>query len=134
MKFRTHLKLFVFGTAAWIVFWIAGLPSYYQQYSQKFMIWFDLLLLPTLTFLFLVILRRMGAGRRMKRSLWMAFYFTVPLALYDWFYCGLFLGHGLTFLSQYWYLSIYYFIPWVILPALAFWLNRADAQKSKPSH
>ena len=28
-------------TIAWILFWIAGLPDYYQQYSMKFMTIFD---------------------------------------------------------------------------------------------
>ena len=53
-----------------------------------------------------------------------SFYFTVPLALYDWLYCGLYLGHGIEFVSRYWYLSVYYAIPWILLPLMALLLNR----------
>jgi hypothetical protein len=124
MTARTHRTLFILGTVAWVAFWIAGLPSYYQQYSTTFMIWFDALLLVPLTIVFARMLRRVRANRRLTVSLWMSFYFTVPLAVYDWLYCGLFLDRGVAFVFRYWYLSVYYVIPWLVLPACAAWLNR----------
>jgi hypothetical protein len=30
----------------------------------------------------------------MPLAFWLSFYYTIPLALYDWLYCGLYLGHG----------------------------------------
>ena len=33
MKASRHLKLLSQGVAVWAAFWLAGLPSYYQQYS-----------------------------------------------------------------------------------------------------
>jgi hypothetical protein len=46
MRIQKHLRLLAFVTAAWILFWIGGLPEYYQQYSTKFMIIFDIAILP----------------------------------------------------------------------------------------
>ncbi len=106
---------------------MAGLPSYYQQYSRTFMIWFDVLVLIPLSALFLFLFNRTPRKRRIRQSMWMAFYFTVPLGFYDWLYCGVFLGHGTGFLWRYWYLSVYYVIPWALLPCIAALLNRRDA-------
>ena len=114
-------------TRSWAAFWAAGLPSYYQQYSRTFMIWLDAIVLIPLSVVFLLVLRRAPQTRRIGLSLWMAFYFTVPLAVYDWLYCGVFLGHGLGFLWRYWYLSVYYVIPWPLLPGLAAVLNHRGA-------
>ena len=47
-------------------------------------------------------------------AMWMSFYFTVPFALLDWIYCGVYLGHGAAFLRLYWYLTAFYFIPWAL--------------------
>jgi hypothetical protein len=124
---RTHSRLLVIGTVAWVAFWAAGLPSYYQQYSRTFMIWFDVLVFFPLAAAFLLALRRVPRKRRMALALWMAFYFTVPLAIYDWLYCGVVLGHGREFLWRYWYLSVYYVIPWLLLPGLAVFLARRAA-------
>ncbi len=127
MKRGTHVRLFLAGTLAWFVFWLAGLPSYFQQYSQTFMIGFTALVFIPLSAAFLWVLSRAPRKRRMALSLWMAFYFTVPLAVYDWLYCGVFLGYGLGFVWRYWYLSVYYVIPWPVLPGLAAVLNRRGA-------
>ena len=71
-----------------------------------------------------LVLRRLRPERRLTSALWLAFYFTVPLAVYDSLYCGLYLSNGVQFLSSYWYLTVYYVIPWVLLPLLALLLNR----------
>jgi hypothetical protein len=88
------------------------------------MVWFDSLLLIPIAAIVYLVLRRLRPERRLRVALLLAFYFTVPLALYDWLYCGLYLGHGIQFISRYWYLSVYYAIPWVLLPLVALLLNR----------
>jgi hypothetical protein len=124
MTRRAHLRLLLVATISWAGFWVAGLPAYYQQYSRTFMMWFDVLVLVPLSAVFLFVLHRAPQKRRIALSLWMAFYFTVPLAVYDWLICGVLLGHGLGFVWRYWYLSVYYVIPWPLLPCLAVVLNR----------
>jgi hypothetical protein len=131
MNARMHGQFFAVATVAWAVFWLLGLPAYYQQYSSASMVWFDALLLIPFAFIFTRILGRCRPSRRLRRSLWIAFYFTVPLAIYDWLYCGVYLQHGVAFVRRYWYLSVYYLLPWLLLPSCVAWLNRA--QPSSPS-
>jgi len=126
---RGHIRIFLIATVVWAAFWIAGLPSYYQQYSNVLMVWFDSLLLIPISAIVYLVLRRLRPERRIPVALWLAFYFTVPLALYDWLYCGLHLGHGIQYISRYWYLTVYYLIPWILLPLVAFLLNRMSSSQ-----
>lgn len=68
----------------------------------------------------------------------MAFYFTVPLAVYDGLYCGVYLGDGAAFVLRSWYLSVYHLLPWLLLPSCVAWLNRArpssPSRRGPPSH
>ncbi len=130
---QDHLRIFLIATVVWTGFWIAGLPLYYQQYSNFLMIWFDSLLLIPITAIVYFVLRPLRSERRLTVALWLAFYFTVPLALYDWLYCGLYLGHGVEFISTYWYLTVYYAIPWVLLPLMALFLNRIGTRQMENS-
>jgi hypothetical protein len=114
----------VLATVAWLAFWVIGLPDYYQQYSAAFMAWFDAVLTIVLIPVLFRVLRGVERGRRLTTTWWIAFYFTVPLALYDWLYCGVYLGHGGAFLSRYWYISVYYIIPWIVVPGIAVAVNR----------
>ena len=111
-------------TAAWLLFLVAGLPDYYQQYSTAAMILFDLLVLPPIWFLIYRISLKARPGSRLKICLWWAFYISVPLFLYDLVYCGLYLDHGLAFLTKYWYLTVYYILPWIIFPPMGWIMDR----------
>ena len=124
MRLRNHLKILVAVTIAWVLFLLAGFPDYYQQYSTRFMILFDAALLLPLWLIIFLLLKAAKRRSRLILSLWYSFYITVPLLLYDFFYCGLYLGHGLDFITRFWYLSVYYVIPWIILPPTGLWLDR----------
>jgi len=130
MSFKAHIRIFVFASLVWIGFWLAGLPAYYQQYSQSAMIWFDALLLLPIGGLFFFLLRKIPPSKRLRVSLWYGFYFTVPFLVYDWLYCGVHLGHGLGFLSTFWYLTVYYAVPWIGLPLIAIVLGLERSKQS----
>ena len=123
MPIQGHIGIFLIATVVWAGFWIAGLPFYYQQYSRLFMIWFASLVLIPIAAIAYLVLRRLRPEKRLATACWLAFYFTVPLAVYDWLYCGHYLGHGVQFISKYWYLTVYYVIPWILLPLMALLLN-----------
>ncbi len=127
MSRRGHIRLYLAATLVWAAFWVGGLPSYYQQYSTAFMVFFDLVILVPITGVVYLVLRGVRRKRRLQLAAWIAFYFTLPLAVYDWLYCGVYLGHGTSFVTRYWYLSVYYAIPWVLLPAVALMLDRRGA-------
>jgi hypothetical protein len=123
VKRRHHFRLLALATLVWVGFLIAGLPEYYQQYSATFMLVFDLAVLVPITFVIRRVLGRVPSGRRMRVALWIAFYFTVPLAVYDYLYCGLILGAGPGFVLEYWYLTVYYAVPWILAPALVWMID-----------
>ena len=129
MRLHKHLRLLTIVSLAWFIFWISGLPEYYQQYSTKFMIIFDLAILPPIWFIVYRSVRNTSPGRGLKISLWWSFYISVPLFIYDFLYCGIYLGHGTSFLWKYWYVTVYYIIPWLLFPPTG-WLvekNRKSA-------
>lgn len=51
MKLLKHIRLWVLVSLAWLFFWIAGLPEYYQEYSVTFMFIVDLVILPSIWFI-----------------------------------------------------------------------------------
>jgi len=128
MKIKNHIKLFGIVTIAWMIFLILGLPDYYQQYSTGIMIVFDIIILPPIWYLVYKSAKRTKPGRGLIISVWWSFYITVPLFIYDLIYCGIYLGHGLDFLITYWYLSVYYIIPWLFFPISGFIIDKKNNQ------
>jgi len=124
MRLRNHLRLLVFVTIAWFLFWVAGLPDYYQQYSTKTMIIFDLVILPPIWIVIYHNVKKARSGRALIASLWWAFYISFPLFIYDLLYAGIYLGHGLKFLWNYWYLTVYYILPWLFFPPTGWLIDK----------
>lgn len=122
---RKHLRLLLQGTAAWFVFWLIGLPDYYQQYSTLTMAVASVLLSVAISLAAIAVLRGGRDETRLARAFWLSVYFTVPFAVLDGLYCGWYLGHGAGFLVTYWYLSIFYLTPWLTFMPTAALLRRA---------
>jgi hypothetical protein len=121
---RNHVRLLIIVTIAWILFWIAGLPDYYQQYSTKTMIIFDLLILPPIWFVVYRSVKGARPGWAVTAAAWWAFYISFPLFIYDFLYAGLYLGHGMKFLWHFWYLTLYYVLPWLLFPATGWFVEK----------
>ena len=130
MKPRTHFRILATVSFVWVLFWLIGFPEYYQQYSFLFMLLFDILLLIPLSILIYWILKNTSHTYRMRFSLWLAFYISAPLLIYDYLYCALYLEYGWLFLFSFWYLSVYYVIPWIVCPGICYWLNYCDSQNN----
>jgi hypothetical protein len=128
MRIKTHIRIFIIATLVWLVFLFAGMPGYYLQYSNQLMISFVLILLIPISIIVVVVFKQITQEKRSKIALWYAFYFTVPLFIYDSIYCGAFLGYGINFIFRFWFLSIYYLIPWILFPFIATVLNRGYKQ------
>ena len=95
MFVRKHQHLFLIATLVWILFYLLGLPEYYQQYSDNTMLIFDIVLLPPVFLAAWAALSDVRHQKRIKVSLWYAFYFSVPPAIYNALYCGWYLNYGL---------------------------------------
>jgi hypothetical protein len=129
ISLRKHGIIFLQASVAWVVFWLIGWPAYYQQYSTVTLgVLCTLLSVAFCLFAVMILLPR-RRERRMPLAFWLSFYYSVPLALYDWLYCGLYLGHGAGYLTSYWYLSVFYVSLWLTFIPVAFLLNRAPAVK-----
>jgi hypothetical protein len=126
MKAKAHVGLLAQAVVVWSAFWVLGLPSYYQQYSPVALGVGCTLLSVLISLGAIYVLTRGRAETRMSRAIWIAFYYTVPFALFDALYCGIYLGHGVSYLHKYWYLSVFYITPWFTFPPTALLVqNRA---------
>jgi hypothetical protein len=133
MTLRQHATLFVQALVTWGAFWIAGLPHYFQQYSIVVLGSGSVILSVLFSLAAVWVLGRSRPENRMRRACWIAFYFTVPFAVLDTLYCGVYLGHGSGYLAKYWYLSVFYISPWLTFPPTA-WLMRDLRLPSRPQH
>jgi hypothetical protein len=112
------------------MFWLIGMPDYYQQYSTVTMA-IVCVLLTLITSLAAIIVLRLGRPEtRMRLAFWCSFYFTLPFALLDALYCGAYLKHGHEFVFKYWYLSVFYITPWLtFMPTAALLRNRSTVSR-----
>lgn len=123
-----HISLFTMATTMWTMFLLGGLSSdYYADWpfwAQSALI----VLLPTIILIVIVHFRtrRMTRREALVAACWTAFYFTAPYLVYDWVYLGLHQGRGASFLVSHWYLTMFYLVPWLTLPWVAF--GRRHAQ------
>lgn len=124
MRMGKHLRLLLIASVVWLLFWIAGLPDYYRQYSTVSMIAFDIIILPPIWLIVYSNAKKTRIGRGLAVSAWLAFYFTVPLFFYDLLYCACYLDHGISFIWEYWYLTVYYILPWLIFPLTGWWIDQ----------
>ena len=133
MPLRSHLKILSQAVAVWGGFWVAGLPRYYQQYSPITLGIGCTILSALIALVALVLLVRARPERRETLALWLSVYYTVPFAVLDTLYCGLYLEHGWGYLLRFWYLTVFYFTPWVTFLPTAWLLARLQRTRSQPT-
>lgn len=129
MRLHNHFKLLAQAIVVWFGFWLLGLPDYYQQYSAAAVGIGSVLLSVATSLLCLLVLLRVSPKRRVVVAFWLSFYFTVPFAVLDTWYCGIYLGHGSSYLLTYWYLTVFYVSPWLTLLPTAALLQRFSRQQ-----
>jgi hypothetical protein len=128
---KRHVTILLQASLVWLAFWVLGLPDYFQQYSQTAIAIGSIVLTVLIGLSAVWILRYGRDENRMQRALWISFYYTVPFAVYDSLYCGVYLGHGANYVFKYWYLSIFYVTPWITFPPTA-WLLNGKLKTSTP--
>jgi hypothetical protein len=124
VRASVHFFLFGLGLAAWCAFFIAGWPSYFQQYSALTMAVVCVAQIPPVAAFGYWLIRRRAVVERLRFAGWLAFYTSVPYVVIDYAYLGLLHGLGLGFLSIYWYLTVSYFVPWLVFVPLGYQLGR----------
>ncbi len=124
MRQASHYRLLLQGVLVWFAFWLAGLPDYFQQYSMTWIAILSIVLSVLISLAAILVLQRTRPEIRMQRALWISFYYTVPLFVLDALYCGFWLGHGAGYFWKFWYLTVFYFTPWLTFPPTAWLLGR----------
>lgn len=124
MNMRKHLRLLLQAVCIWGVFWLAGLPSYYQQYSTVAVAVACSVLSVGISLAAIVVLRGGREETRVSRAFWLSVYYTIPFVALDALYCGWYLGNGSAFITKYWYLSIFYVTPWLTFVPTAMLLRQ----------
>ncbi len=117
----------------WLLFWVLGWPDYYQQYSPRGLAIACILLSAAIPLAAFYVLRRGQRRTRMARAVWLSVYYTLPFAVLDAAYCGWYLGRGLAYLGEYWYLSVFYVTPWFAFVPAAWLLDEADERALNPA-
>ena len=125
MSSRQHIRLFLLAVAVWAGFWVAGLPAYYQQYPMLAVAIGCILLSVAISLAAIPAVRRVRNEHMLSRAVWLSVYFTIPFGILDALYCGVYLGHGVHFLYRYWYLTVFYFTPWLTFIPTALLLRDA---------
>jgi hypothetical protein len=108
-----HTRLLIQSVLIWVLFWLAGLPHYYQQYSTRTLGVFCTVLSVAISLAALRILLRSHPANRRARAFWCSVYYTSVFAVLDTLYCGIYLGRGAAYLTDYWYLTVFYVTPWL---------------------
>jgi len=124
VRINHHIRIFLIATIVWLIFFLAVMPNYYLQYSNHIMILFVTILLIPISIIIGFVFKPIKQQKRLTIAFWYAFYFTIPLLIYDSLYCGIYLGYGFNFLVVFWFLTIYYLIPWILFPMIVLILNR----------
>lgn len=128
MSAISHLKTLAQMILIWLAFWLLGLPGYYQQYPTAAIGVAAVLLSVLISLMCVFILVRTRPERRNSKALWLSFYYTVPFAVLDTLYCGIYLGHGSAYLWKYWYLTVFYISPWLtLLPTAVLLRDRSNS-------
>lgn len=125
LPIKTHLTLLLMSFITWSFFVIVGLPDYGQSWSYDLtvavVIAITVLYIPFGKFL----IKKMFSGTEyFKNALWLAFYLTVPLFIYDTIFLGIIGGEGMKFIPKYWYLTFFYFSFWLQFPLIGLLIEK----------
>jgi hypothetical protein len=125
MTINKHLITYIITFTIWFIFLLIGLPSdYYQTWSFSGQVWLSIFAFFLILLLAYIVLRKIWKENYLKSSLWIAFYASVPLILYDYIYVGLIKGLGHTYIFSHWYLTIFYFIVWIEIPLVGWIMQK----------
>lgn len=125
MSAKKHVQLLIYSFITWLSFYLIGLPDYYQQWP----FWLKVVIVPLVTLMYFPVTsyslnRYWKDGRHLRNSLWLAFYLTVPLFVYDYLLLALGWGLGISFVYPFWYLSFFYVSFWIQFPLIGWWMQR----------
>lgn len=121
MRPKLHIYFFCVTTTLWTFFFLGGLWStYYQEWTW----YWQLIVIDWIPVLILIyrapaLIRSTSEFSTMRSALWLAFYFSIPFLAYDFIYLQLYKELPFSYLMDYWYLTAFSVVPWIIFPLSA---------------
>ena len=127
MQFNQHSQLLAYSFLTWLVFYLLGLPDYYQRLPISI----KTLLVIAVTAIYFPatkysLTKFWDNGSHLKNAVWLAFYLTFPLFIYDYLLLGWYKGLGIKFVFPYWYLTFFYFSFWLQFPFVAWRMEQEN--------
>ncbi len=128
-----HTQMFLICNVIYIIFVLRGLSTnHYQNLGLDYVITDSLEILVWLIPACIMVLKLVSRqDNYFKDSLWLAFYITVPFAVYDSIFLGIIKGFGFNFLSHWWFLTVFYIILWIEFPIVGYLMQAADRKMEK---
>jgi hypothetical protein len=121
IKASHQIYSFCLATTFWTLFFLAGLWSdYYQTWTwptRLFII--DTLPAALMVYAAPALIKNMSKSSYRKSALILAFYFSVPFHTYDFIYLHLYKQEPISYLLNYWYLTFFSVVPWIVFPIIA---------------
>ena len=128
-----HFYVLCIVTALWAWFLLGGLWSNYYKdwsfYTQLIVI--DIIPCIIMTMFAPGFIKLLNKNKALQSSFFVAFYFSVPLIIYDYIYLGVYKGYGLSFLREFWFLSGFSILPWTIFPYFGYKMQYEKVKANK---
>ncbi len=133
VELKHHLLLFCLPTTLWTFYLLMGLPSeYFQTWPPlRTLIVVDLVPALLLVPLSYWLLKHVIGHSFVRAALLASFYASLPLLVYDWIYIAGHLEKGVGFFADYWYLTAFYFVPWIVIPIVGMALSRIASNRAE---
>ena len=128
-----YFYFFVAANVVYLFFVIRGLPNHhYLDWSREFQIGDCIaIIIFTVPLVYLVLKCFSSKQDYLKDAVWFAFFTSVPFLIYDSVYLGVIKGFGFSFLKEFWFLTIFYFIVWVEMPVIGYLMQIDDPKTTK---
>jgi len=133
--FRNHIVTILVTFSAWFGALLVGLPTdYFLQCSFNEQLLISVLTIPFTMILSYFLLVYFWKENWIKSSLWIAFYASGPLYIYDYIYLGVIQNLGHSWYLDYWFLTIGYFWVWLVIPIVGLSLQSRKVHSNTEIH
>lgn len=125
MTFKNHLYLLCLSTTLWAWFFLGGLWTNYYQDLTFVQALIYIIIFPTIILAIVGrgLLKSVSKNNYFKSAIICASYLAFVLLIYDFIYLKLYLGKTFSYLTDYWYLTFFSPIPYLILLPIGYRLD-----------
>ncbi len=128
-----YVYVFLFSTVAYIIILLRGLPSNnYLDWPSYYLFGDGIELLVCVTVSNFLLLKWISNEQDyFKDSIWVAFFSSIILFIYDSLYLGIIKGFGFSYFDKFWFLWNVYFIIWIEIPITGYLMQKNDLKITK---